>query len=249
MSATKLQRELERRMCRETELRAVADGNKRVIEGCAAAFNSLSNDLGGFRERILPGAFTRTLRSSDARCTLNHDPSSLLGRQKSGTFRLWESDSGLMFRCEMPDTQVARDVYTSIQRGDISACSFSFRADADEWTTEEIEGRTVNVRLLRAVTLYEAGPVAFPAYDATSVQVASRALALARQGKPQVRQDDEEGGDDLGNINGCMCDCPGCQDDDCQSCNDPSCDDPECAAARTRAEMKAHLAAVSDWIS
>ena len=43
-----------------SELRA-ADDRSFQIRGTAAAYNRLSKDLGGFRERIAPGAFKRAL--------------------------------------------------------------------------------------------------------------------------------------------------------------------------------------------
>jgi len=51
------------------ELRAAEDGQK--IVGYAAVFNSYSEDLGGFRERIAAGAFANVLEN-DVRALFNH---------------------------------------------------------------------------------------------------------------------------------------------------------------------------------
>ena len=60
------------------DLRAISPGK---LAGYAAVYNSQSQDLGGFIERIRPGAFTRSLTSPDhIRALLEHDPQRLLGR-------------------------------------------------------------------------------------------------------------------------------------------------------------------------
>ena len=46
----------------DIEIRAAGDGLE--FRGYAAVFNTPSEDLGGFRETILPGAFTRSINSS-----------------------------------------------------------------------------------------------------------------------------------------------------------------------------------------
>src|SRR5574340_914176 len=101
------------------ELRAVMDGDKPTkICGHAAKFDSLSEDLGGFRERIAPGAFAKTIQSGDIRALWNHDANIVLGRNKSGTLRLSEDLAGLAYECDAPDTQLVRDMVMSpIARG------------------------------------------------------------------------------------------------------------------------------------
>jgi len=159
----------------KVEVRAAADGTPDCIEGYAAVFDSMSDDLGGFREVIKPGAFTRALEAgSDILCVVDHDRTKLLGRTSSGTCKVMQDDRGLFFRCSMPPTQLGRDMMALIARGDYSACSFKFGLDpeddeADEW--EEKSG--VIVRTIRSIALLgDVCPVLSPAYKSTSVKVA-----------------------------------------------------------------------------
>src|SRR5579884_3981804 len=113
----------------KVELRAAAaDGDQakgRTISGYAALFNSLSEDLGGFREIIAPGAFDGCM-DDDVRCLFNHDPNMVLGRTASKTLRIEQDDTGLKFECDLPDTDDARDLVELMKRGDVDQCSFAF---------------------------------------------------------------------------------------------------------------------------
>lgn len=149
------------------ELRAEMDGDKPKIRGYAAVFGSWSENLGGFREIIRPGAFAKTIREADVRALYNHDANLVLGRTKSGTLRLIEDEVGLRIEVDPPDTQYARDLMTSIGRGDVDQMSFGFRVIKDEWRTDLKPAE----RELIEVALYDVSPVTFPAYPATSVNV------------------------------------------------------------------------------
>lgn len=146
------------------------DGNSKLT-GYAAVFNRDSVDLGGFIERIMPGAFTETLKSSDVRALFNHDPNMVLGRNTAGTLRMKENSKGLKFEIDLPDTQIARDVAVSVERGDISGSSFSFTTREDVWRT--VDGQEIR-ELIEIDKLFDIGPVAFPAY--TDTTVAARSL-------------------------------------------------------------------------
>jgi len=159
-----------------SEIRAVAEeGKPQKIVGHAANFNSLSADLGGFREMIAPGAFTSAIANSDVRALWNHDKNIVLGRNKSGTLRLSEDDQGLAFEIDMPDTQLVRDMVAApIARGDVSQCSFGFRTIKDLW--EKVNGEVV--RTLLEVELFDVSPVTYPAYNSTDVAMRSMESAF-----------------------------------------------------------------------
>ena len=97
------------------EIRAAADTPK--IEGYAIRFGVESQDLGGFREVIAPDA---TIAFDDVRALFNHDSNFVLGRQSSKTLDLKRDDKGLYMVTEPPDTTWARDLLTSMRRGDIN---------------------------------------------------------------------------------------------------------------------------------
>jgi HK97 family phage prohead protease len=152
----------------DVTLRAAPEGSKSPgsLVGYASVCNKMSLDLGNFREKIAPGAFTDALKTSDVRCLKNHDENLILGRNMSGTLTLVEDELGLKFDVELPNTQTGRDMAEEVRRGDISGCSFSFTTDVDEW---DWSGQ-VPIRTVRKVkTLYDVGPVTYPAYDETSV--------------------------------------------------------------------------------
>ena len=138
-------------------------------------FNSESEDLGGFREIILPGAFDRALREAhDVRALWNHNADVVLGRTKSGTLRLSVDEHGLRSEIDMPETRAAEDALASIRRGDVDGMSFGFRVLTDNWRSQD----GVQIRELTDLELLDVSPVAYPAYPAT--QVSTRALERAK---------------------------------------------------------------------
>lgn len=176
--------QIERRVFPLDEMRAAdGDGGNKIV-GHAAVFDSLSEELWGFHEKIAPGAFKRTLKKADVRALFNHDPNYVLGRSKSSTLKLAEDDQGLAIEVDPPDTQWARDLLVSMRRGDITQMSFGFRAIKERW-----EGTLDNpIRVLEEVELFDVSPVTFPAYPETDVQVRSAILERGKQtlaGSPQ----------------------------------------------------------------
>jgi HK97 family phage prohead protease len=152
-----------------------ADGGMPKLLGHAAVFNSKSEDLGFFYEFIRPGAFQDCLGIYDTACLKNHDPNYLIARLSNGTLLLQEDKRGLYQEAEPNDTQSCRDTIQEVRRLDLNGQSFSFDIEDDTWRTEN----GVPVReILKVRTLYDVGPVVFPAYPATDVK--ARGLMAAR---------------------------------------------------------------------
>lgn len=139
--------------------------DSRQLTGYAALFDSPSQDLGGFTETIAPGAFQATLGADDVRALWNHNPDIVLGRTSAKTLSLAEDATGLRFTLDLPETQAANDLLALVKRGDVGEMSFGFQTITDEWNTVDGVAR----RRLIEVKLYDISPVAFPAYEGTSV--------------------------------------------------------------------------------
>jgi HK97 family phage prohead protease len=160
------------------DLRAVSPGK---LAGYAAVYNSQSQDLGGFVERILPGALKHSLSSPDnIRALLEHDPQRLLGRVGSRTLTLAEDSKGLYFELSLPDTSYARDLSVMVERGDISGCSFGFKVPKGGEHWEMRSGQFM--RDLSEIQLHEITITSNPAYLDTSV--AKRSMEAWQQSQP-----------------------------------------------------------------
>ncbi len=161
----------ELRMLPMKELRiSDAENGGTVIEGHAAVFDSWSETLGGifpFKEIVRKGAFNESIGKDDIRALFNHDPNYVLGRNRAGTLELAEDEIGLRVRITPPETSWAKDIQTSIKRGDITQMSIGFIVEEDKWSTEN----GMDVREIRKVQLFDVSPVTFPAYTATDVGV------------------------------------------------------------------------------
>lgn len=147
------------------------EGDPVRIQGIAAVFDTLSEDLGGFREKIAKGAFKKAIRKSDTRMLFNHDRNFVIGRKSAKTLRMKESDEGLEVRATLPETSWAQDLAVSMKRGDIDQMSFAFVAAKDRWEEDKKHGA---VRILLEIEkLSDVSIVTYPAYTDTTVAVRS----------------------------------------------------------------------------
>ncbi len=177
------------RMLPLTELRIADSESGSVIEGHAAVFDSWSETLGSifpFKEIVRKGAFNESIGKDDIRALFNHDPNYVLGRNRAGTLELVEDEVGLKVRIMPPDTSWARDIQTSIRRGDITQMSIGFIVKEDKWSTD----KGMDIREIKKVQLFDVSPVTFPAYTATDVGV--RAMEEYNGYKAEQRSKEKE---------------------------------------------------------
>lgn len=158
---------------------ATSTSESRHIEGYAIVFNSLSNDLGGFREIIEPTAITDELiKNSDIVCLKNHNiKEGILARSYHGrgSLKLEIDEHGLHYSFDAPHTQFGDEVLEMVKRGDIAKCSFAFVCGEDVWNKDEKTGEYIR-RVKKIKNLYDVSLVYHPAYEETEVKADTRGL-------------------------------------------------------------------------
>ena len=194
-------KELERRAY-SFEIRAEETENGRMITGRPIVYNSRT-DMGFFDEVIESGALDNT-DLTDVRFLVNHDTSKIpLARSRrntpNSTMQLWTDAEGMSIRVNL-DTEnntEARNLYSAVERGDITGMSFMFSTEAETW--EDLESEHPLRRIKSIGTVVEVSAVTFPAYEATEINARSKmvldnarlAVDTARSAENKVSLDNE----------------------------------------------------------
>lgn len=142
------------------------------LAGYAAIYGAWSADLGGFVERVAPGAFDRSLAEAQHVTALwEHEGRHVLGRVGAGTLRIASDAVGLPFEVDLPPTTAGRDLAELVERRDVAGASFGFRVrdGGQSWSFEDGQAR----RTLTNVDLHEITVCAMPAYVDTTVALRS----------------------------------------------------------------------------
>lgn len=164
--------EKEVRYIDNSEVRAIED--TRNVDGYALLFNVTSRNLGGFVERIDPGALDGVIEQSDIMAVLNHDASrGILARSRYGVGSLTLSvdEKGLRYTFDAPRTALGDECLEYLRRGDITQSSFAFCVKEDSWQKQE-DG--TYVRTIKSFErLFDVSPVYEPAYFGTNVSCRS----------------------------------------------------------------------------
>jgi HK97 family phage prohead protease len=151
-----------------------------TLDGYGAVFNEwtvIEDEYGQYRERIMPGAFRRTLGQRMPILQFDHGTHPLIGSIPLGRItQITEDDHGLRVKARLSDNWLVQPVRDAIRDGGITGMSFRFRIVNEKWGrgSDGMEERSIS-----EVALYEVGPVVFPAYEQTSVGVRSRHVLRA----------------------------------------------------------------------
>ena len=164
--------EKELRYIENSEIRAAEDS--REVDGYALLFNTTSRNLGGFVERIEPGATDGVIEQSDIMALLNHDNSrGILARSRFGvgSLTLSADEKGLRYTFSAPKTALGDECLEYLRRGDITQSSFAFTVKEDSWEKQE-DGTYIRT-IKKFDRLYDVSPVFEPAYFGTEVKCRS----------------------------------------------------------------------------
>lgn len=176
-------KELERRAY-SFEIRAEENENGKTITGRPIVYDSRT-DLGWFDEIIDAGALDNT-DLTDVRFLVNHDTSKIpLARSRrntpNSTMQLWTDAEGMAIRVNL-DTEnntEAGNLYSAVERGDITGMSFMFSINKETW--EDLESDHPTRHIQEIGTVVEVSAVTFPAYESTEINARSKeALENAR---------------------------------------------------------------------
>lgn len=167
------------------------------ITGRPIVYNE-KTDMGGYYAEVIDrGALDKTdLR--DVRFLIGHDASMIpLARSRrnnaNSTMQMEVDENGMEIRVDL-DTEnnsEARALRSAVSRGDISGMSFAFTIDGEEWEDLESDYPTRHIRSIGRV--YEVSAVAFPAYEATSLEARSaEVLESARAALERANQAEKD---------------------------------------------------------
>ena len=161
------------------DIRASEDEDKRgVLEGRAIVYDK-KYDAGYFEETIAPGALRNT-NLKDVRFLVNHNTDMIpLARSRNNnensTMQLIVDDEGLRvkIKLDIENNSDAKNLYSAIQRGDISGMSFMFTIGGEEWKDENTDYPKRTITDIEQV--FEVSAVTFPAYEETEINARCKA--------------------------------------------------------------------------
>jgi len=186
----------------KTRAEGEGTGDGLTLSGVAAVFNKptiINSWEGHFREQLANGSWRKTLREMTPVMQFDHGEHASIGSLPIGYYtRTAEENDGVAVEGRLFKAPIFEPVREGIAAQAIRGMSFRFEVIRDKWVTPDGKVLRDNEEILRAiyttpidadegelmtrtiqeVRVPEMGPVVFPAYAETSVDVRSRAVVI-----------------------------------------------------------------------
>ena len=145
-----------------------ADGDNGEFEGYASVFNGVDS----YRDTILPGAFSETIKGERPPSMLfNHDSYEVT---VGDWIHLEEDDTGLFVKGKIDlNHRNGPTLYSALKRKAVDALSIGFRIP-----TGGAEERDDGLRIISQIDLKEISPVNFPADNAARISAVKNDIGL-----------------------------------------------------------------------
>lgn len=168
------------------------DDEVGILRGRPIVYNSRT-DLGWFDEIIERGALDNA-DLKDVRFLVNHDTKMIpLARSRNNnansTMQMTIDSEGMLIRVnlDVKNNSEARNLYSAVERGDITGMSFMFNIDDYEWSELESDHPTRHIRKISDVV--EVSACTFPAYEDTTISTRNKeALESAKLALESARR-------------------------------------------------------------
>ena len=180
----------------EVRLADPIEGQGRQVSGYGIVFNSLSEDLGGFREIILPQAIEGVLERSDVFALLSHQKErGVLARSDrgQGSMKLDVDEKGVRYSFEAPTFDLGNELVQGIERGDIKSSSFGFTVNKEGQKVIRNKDGSYLRTIVQFNQIHDMSPTYRAAYSDTSVLVRSlEEIATEEEVKPSIEEPIDE---------------------------------------------------------
>jgi HK97 family phage prohead protease len=185
-----------------------AAGDGLTLDGLAAVFNQptlIDSWEGYFNETIRAGAFKKSIRENTPVMQFDHGRHPLIGSIPIGSITsLMETNEGLDVTGRISDNWLMQPIRDAIAEKTVNGMSFRFSVVREEWRDnagklvrpDELEqllwvpgDRGPLERTLIELKVPELGPVVFPQYVGTNVNVRARDLAATMRDDTELRRE------------------------------------------------------------
>jgi len=136
-----------------------------TVEGSSIQYNQVV-DRPGLPVMFEEGSF-QGAAGDDIVALFNHDSNFPIGRESQNTLEVTESEKGLNYSIDLPNSPLGENVSEAVRRGDVVGASAEVFSDDER--TEEINN--VETRVIESFEIPETGPVTCPAFDTSEANI------------------------------------------------------------------------------